>query len=229
MVNAPRLLQSAFVTALCCLAGFPPSTAHAGAWPREKGTGFISAVTYLSWSQDYLLWESYAPSGRYDTLYLEYGLTARWTLGLDLGRSVSGAEKVVAFARRPLARPDSWLQIAAEIGAGQIDGDTVVRPGLSLGYGWDGGWLNADLLAEHFSDRGETDVKLDLTYGQSLGRHKLMMQVQAGQQAGDDAFVRLVPSVVTPIWRAVSLEIGATYGVMGDESMGLKLGIWTEF
>ncbi|QFS81443.1 hypothetical protein FIU97_01170 [Roseivivax sp. THAF40] len=217
------------VLLLACTFGLLPASAIAGAWPREKGTGFVSTVTYLSWPQNYLLWESYAPETRYDTLYLEYGLTARWTVGLDLGRSVSGAEKVVAFARRPLARPDAWLQIAAEIGAGQIDGDTVLRPGLSLGYGWDGGWVNADLLAEHFSDRSETDVKLDLTYGRTLGRHKLMMQVQAGKQAGDEAFVRLVPSIVTPIWRKVSLEIGATYGVTGDESMGLKLGIWTEF
>ncbi len=217
------------VLLLTCTLGFLPAAALAGAWPREKGSVFLSAVSYLSWPQDTTTWISYAPTSRYDTLYLEYGLTARWTIGLDLGRSVSGAEKVVAFARRPLARPEAWLQIAAELGAGQIDGDNVLRPGLSLGMGWDGGWVNADLLAEHFSDRGETDVKLDLTYGRALGRRKVMLQLQAGQQEGDDAFLRVVPSVVQPLWRDVSLEIGVSYGAMGDDSMGLKLGLWTSF
>ncbi|SIS83925.1 hypothetical protein SAMN05421759_104201 [Roseivivax lentus] len=229
MTRAARPLPSAFLAILGCLAGLWPNPAEAGAWPREVGTGFASTVSYLTWPQSLGYTGARMAENRYDTLYLEYGLTPRWTIGLDLGHSVSGAEKLIVFARRPIVRPEARLQIAVEGGAGQIDGDTVLRPGLSLGYGWNGGWLNGDLLAEHQGDRGATDVKLDLTYGRALGRRKLMLQIQAGQKDGDDPFVRLAPSVVMPVWRDVSLELGVTYGLEGDDSMGLKLGIWTEF
>ncbi|MHA6324698.1 hypothetical protein [Roseivivax sp. CAU 1753] len=206
-----------------------PGPLLAGAWPREVGTVFLSSVSYLSWPQRPVGPYTLAPQSRYDTLYVEYGATPRWTIGLDMGRSVSGDAKLVAFVRRPLSRPEAWLKIAGELGLGEIAGRAVIRPGLSLGHGWDGGWFNADLNAERYFDAGETDVKLDMTYGRTVRRHKVMLQLQAGRQAGDDPFLRVVPSVVTPLWRQVELEVGATYGVVGDESMGLKLGVWTQF
>ena len=118
--------------ALAGLAG----TASAGAWPREEGSLFASSLARLSWPQDTTTWQSYEPTARYTSLYLEYGLAPRTTLGLDLGLSVSGAEKLVVFAQRPLHQPDRGPRLAYEIGFGRIAGQTVLRPGLSLGLGW---------------------------------------------------------------------------------------------
>ena len=205
-----------------------PGLAAAGAWPREKGTGFASATSYLSWAQDYTTWVSYAPAARYDTLYLEYGLTDRWTVGLDLGRSVSGGTKLVAFVRYPLGER-LGIQIAPELGIGQIEGKTVIRPGLSLGKGVARGWAAADFAAELFPETGNADAKLDLTLGMNLGARRAMVQFQTGQQTGDEAFLRIVPSVTTPLGKRFDLELGVSYGVLGDTSMGLKLGLWTEF
>lgn len=219
------MLRIAFTLLAICLAG----PAQPGAWPREKGSAFVSFASYLSWPQDVLTWSSFEPSARYDTLYLEYGLTPRWVIGLDLGRSVSGAAKLVAFARRPLARPEARLQIAPELGLGQIDGQAVLRPGLSFGFGLPKGWLSAELIGEVFRDDGTPDVKIDLTYGRRIGKRTAMLQIQTGQQDGDQAFVRLVPSLVTPLFGPVEAEVGVSYGILGDTSMGLKLGLWTRF
>ncbi|MCE0506940.1 MULTISPECIES: hypothetical protein [unclassified Roseivivax] len=224
------MLRSALRRAgLALLACLPAALAEAGAWPREKGALFVSTTSYLSWSQDLTTWTSYYPSARYDTLFIEYGLTERWTVGLDLGRSVSGATKTVAFATRPFARPVLGLQVAPTLGIGQIDGMQVIRPALSLGKGADWGWLAADFAAELFPERGETDVKLDLTMGAKFGRRRAMVQFQGGQQAGDAPFLRVVPSVTTPLFKRYELELGGSYGVIGDSSMGLKLGLWAEF
>ena len=72
--------------ALAGLAGH----ASAGAWPREEGSLFVSSLARLSWPQDTTTWTSYEPTGEYYTLYVEYGLTERLTVGLDLGRAISG-------------------------------------------------------------------------------------------------------------------------------------------
>ena len=206
-----------------------PGVLSAGAWPREKGTGFASTSTHLGWSQDVPDVRNSAPSSRYDTLYVEYGLTERWTVGLDLGHSALGEVKAIAFARRPLARPDTRLKIAGELGIGQIDGQAALRPGLSIGMGLERGWLNADLSAAFPTGSGTSETKLDLTYGRNFGRRKAIFQVLTVQSDGGPGAVSIPSSIVTPLWRRIELEVGATYGVIEDTGMGLKLGLWTNF
>ena len=217
----------ALMAALLALFG---TQAHAAAWPQERGAWFASLTTHLSWPQDITTWASYAPTGRYDALYLEYGLTDRLTVGLDLGRSVSGGGKTVAFLQFPALPETSALKAAVQLGIGQIDGRQVIRPGLLLGLGRDGGWLAGDLLIEQPVTGAPFDIKLDMTWGLNLPKErKLILQVQTGRHAGDPAFVRLAPSIVVPLRGPFSTEIGAAWGLSGDDSMGLKLGIWTQF
>ncbi len=212
------------------LAAALAGPAAGGAWPREAGSWFASATVHLSWPRDLESWESSAPTARYDALYLEYGMTERLTLGLDLGRSVSGAVKTVAFVQFPVSPEAARVKVAAQLGFGVIDGQQVVRPGLLLGTAWRRGWLAADALVEQPIDGGAPDIKLDLTYGIHLREErKLLLQLQTGREAGDPAFLRLAPSLVTP-WRGpLSLEIGGAVGLAGDDSVGLKLGLWAEF
>ncbi len=225
MRHAAKILLPILV--LSCLAA---SGAEAGAWPRKKGEGFASVSVRLGWPQDMKDWRSLEPTQDYSTLYVEYGLTDRLTLGLDLGHSVSGSGKTVAFLQYPLSQPDKGPRVTAQLGFGMISGDRVVRPGLSLGWGLDKGWLSIDSVAEAHVEKGLTDYKLDVTWGRNLkSGHKIVLQLQTGQPDGRDAFARIAPSIVIPVRDRFKLEAGATIGLKGDDSVGLKFGIWTEF
>ncbi len=206
--------------------------AQAGAWPRQKGAGFASSAVRLSWPQDVSTWVSAEPTSNYYTTYLEYGLTDRLTIGFDLGHAVSGSGKKIAFFQLPLRNKDRGPVVSGQLGFGQISGDWVLRPGVSFGWGRPNGWVSIDSVAEIHLDRGTTDYKLDVTWGRNLPRdRKLIVQIQTGETALDPAFVRLAPSLVTPLGRRkrVKLETGATWGLTGDTSMGLKMGVWLDF
>ncbi|CUH75370.1 hypothetical protein [Tropicibacter naphthalenivorans] len=204
--------------------------AQAGAWPRTKGTGFGSAAVRLSWPQNIQHWTSAMPTQQYYTLYLEYGLTDRVTLGLDLGRSVSGAAKTVAFVQMPIRNKDSGPKISGQLAFGRVAGDMVIRPGLSLGWGLQKGWFSVDSVAEiHLPDK-KTDYKLDITWGRNLPRdRKLILQLQTGDTAEDPPFARFAPSYVRPLKGKYQLETGVTVGLIGDSSMGIKFGLWADF
>ncbi|MFW2542979.1 hypothetical protein ACN2XU_10075 [Primorskyibacter sp. 2E107] len=220
-----RLLLLALLWTLCT------GTVQAGAWPREKGHGFLSSAVRLSWPQNIDHWTSLSPTQQYYTAYLEYGLTDRVTLGFDFGRSVSGSGKTVGFLQWPLRNKDKGPKIAFALGLGRIGEQTVLRPGVSLGWGLKKGWLTMDALAEFQTNTGLADYKMDITWGRNLAKdRKLIVQIQTGQPADDPGFVRLAPSFVTPLGkRGVMIETGATYGLTGDTSMGLKFGIWKNF
>lgn len=195
---------------------------HAGAWPRGKGGLFASALSYTAGGQTY--------SG----IYAEYGVTDRLTLGLDLGRGVSGNTKAVAFFRLPMMAPINGHNLAWELGAGQIAGHSVLRPGLSWGkgvsLGGKSGWLSADILSELWLGSWQADHKIDLTFGLNVTeRHKAMVQLQAGAQWGDAPFLRVVPSIVFDVGEITKFEIGVTQSLRGDYETGVKLALWMTF
>lgn len=216
---------------LCCiLTVLTAGAATAGAWPRAQGTGFVSGAHRLSWPQDIATWQSNAPTGEYTSLYVEYGMTARLTLGLDLGLSVSGAEKAVGFVQIPLRNRETGAKVSAQLGFGKIEGEPVLRPGVMLGWGHRKGWMSVDLIAEMGLDSGDTDVKMDLTVGYRLPKaRKLVVQLQTGDTAAFDPFARLETSVVFPVTQRFKAETGVIWGFHNDTSMGLKFGFWTEF
>lgn len=226
MTHTGRIAACLF---LICTAG----PLFAGAWQREPGTGFASLTQRLSWPQDTTTWQSYEPTARYTSLYLEYGIAPRTTLGLDLGLSVSGAEKLVVFAQRPLRQADPGPRLAYEIGFGRIAGQTVLRPGLSLGLGWNKGWFAADAIAEIPLSFDATDIKIDLTLGRNLPKdHKLILQLQTGDTEMDPPFVRLETSVSRPLlgrFPRLKAETGVSIGLVNDDSMGVKFGLVTSF
>lgn len=211
-----------------CLSGASPAVA--GPWPREDGAGFFSATARFVWPYDA---QGGAARNTYLTLYSEYGLTDRLTGGLDLGHSVSGDSKMIAFLRLPLPAPEGWA-MATELGFGSIAGETVFRPTLSVGRGLDGprgaGWISLEGTVEYGLGTGETDLKLDATWGQALpGDRVLIFQVQGGQPAGEPAFLRLAPSLVTPLRGGLRAEVGVTVGLAGNTGLGLLFGLWRDF
>ena len=217
----------AVILTFLLLAGEP---LVAGAWLRPEGEAFLSTAARFSWPKDLSRMVSKDPHGRYHSLYFEYGLTERYTLGLDLGRSGTGGGKAIVFLRHPLRDRESGFRIAAELGLGRIDDAPVLRPGLSLGLGLENGWLSAEGLMEYSTVTGLADYKLDLTRGLKFDNGRmLILQLQTGFPAGKPGYARLAPSLVFPLAPGLKAEVGGAWGLTGDESMGVMLGLWAEF
>lgn len=205
--------------------------AEAGAWPRDQGAWFASSAVRLGWPKG-----DWPPKDitQYYTLYLEYGATDSLTLGLDIGRSVSGEGKTVFFARHPLRDRDNGAKLAMELGLGKINGQPVVRPGLSVGYGYaarrGSGWISLDTVAEISTMTFETDVKADITFGRSMPNNsKWILQLQTGKPHDEGGFARLAPSYVIGLGKRRMAEIGLTWGLQNDGEIGLKIGMWHQF
>ena len=229
--NTGNSVASKVTRLMLCLAPLFPfaDPAHAGAWPRDKGSGFISAASRVVASS----WEG--PYGVYSTTYLEYGLGHRVTAGFDIGHAISGTGKAIFFLRKSLPETDGGHVFAGELGLGQIAGAPAIRPGLSYGRGFilrggGSGWLSLESVAEIWLNSGQTDFKADFTVGFNHGeKFKTILQLQTGVPHGDPAFIRAAPSVVVKMGKTSHLELGLTAGITGDDSYGLKLGFWRKF
>lgn len=207
-----------------------PCLVQAGAWQRDTGSGFASATARLGWPQDIQSWESYAPTSQYFTLYFEYAVAPRLMLGADLGHAVSGRSKSVVFMQVPLLNRDTGPKIGAQLGFGLVAQEKVVRPGLMLGWGLPKGWLSIDSAVELGVETDITDWKVDMTWGRRLPKdRKLLIQLQTGETSLDPLFFRVAPSIVTPVSEQFKLETGVSIGLYGDTSMGIIMGVWSEF
>lgn len=221
-----RLLPMALAIAASLLAA---SSAQSGAWPREKGAGFIASAVNISASS------INGPYALYSTTYVELGLGHDLTLGADIGHGVSGKSKAIAFLRRPLGELAPGHLFAAEIGLGEIAGEFVLRPGLSYGHGLSRrngttGWLSVEAFSEHRLTTSRVDFKADFTFGLNHSdRLKTILQLQTGKSHGDPFFARLAPSVVMRVSPAMHVELGVTAGLTGDDSYGVRLGFWRDF
>lgn len=221
-----RISTSLAGLALClALAG----TAAAGAWPRDKGSGFVSATSRISapgWLGPYTV---------YSTTYAEFGLGRRLTAGFDIGHGISGTGKAVVFLRKSFRETAAGHVFAAELGLGRIAGETTIRPGLSYGRGLtrrggDTGWLSVETVAEFRTDSGRVDFKADFTLGLNHGDWlKSVLQLQTGISQGDPSFIRAAPSLVVRLGPKAHAELGVTAGLVGDKDYGVKLGLWRDF
>ena len=210
--------------ALLMLAG----QAAAGAWPRETGATFLSVAALVEAPEP-----GQDPTG-YVSVYAEHGLGRRLTAGLDLGSDEAGTKKAIAFLRVPLSAPDHTLKLAAELGAGSLGGEAVLRPGLSLGRGLTlfgrQGWVALDARGEITPDATMTDVAGEVTLGLSTGpRTKAIVQLQGGASAFEDTFLRLAPSIVREHAPGRHIELGVTAGLRDTADYGLRIGLWREF
>jgi hypothetical protein len=201
--------------------------AQGGAWPRARGEGFLAASATVEGPDAFGLYrQSYS-------LFAEYGVTGRLTFGVDLGGDAGRMSKVIGFLRWPLGRPSRETKFALGLGAGQVGGETALRPEVSVGRGISigrrHGWLNADTRAILF-EGGATAFETDLTAGLSLGaRVKAMVQLQAGAPARGRDYLRLAPSLVYEARPGTHLEFGVTEPLSGGGERGVTLGLWRRF
>ena len=187
--------------------------AAAGAWPRPKGETFVSIATRQSTGARTLI-GAVQDLHNYTSVYAEYGLTERLTLGLDAGHGSGPDEAVDAalvFARLPVWSPGEH-KVAADLGFGLLaDGveptQTRIRPGLAWGRGfesrWGGGWLGMEASYEIRLPSGEHAAKADFTAGLKPKEGWMgILQLQAGAYTDAEApILRLAPSVVRQVGR----------------------------
>lgn len=224
---------NASAPAIALLAGLSMIDAlplEAGAWPRGDGKTFAS-LTYRSQITD-------STDQDYTSFYFEYGLDARLTVGLDVGRNPeSGDSSALAFLRFPVFEGAERDRFAFEIGAGvahpSSGGSSATgRLGLSWGrgvmFGSHSGWVGADSALVFGSSSIDT-VKLDLTVGATLQKWSLaFLQVQMAQPTDGDFSMLIAPTIVYDIAPAVKFEAGLGYQPFTDAT-SVKIGLWTEF
>ena len=215
-----------------CLWLATPQPGFAGAWLREEGTAFVST--------GYTIFELADGQGRQEenTLFLEYGLRPRLTLGFSGSYNAASSGEGHVFLRFPIGTNTGPARTAVELGLGtKGDGvgyDPFLKTGVSWGrsltFGERGGWINIDAAALWGLDGADTRFKLDATLGRSLG-DRVQIMGQAFAETGDAGdSLTLAPSVI------IASKKGATRFVIGAEAKwgagertGLRFGLWQEF
>lgn len=214
------------ILALTLLPWLSP-VAMAGPWPRATGEGFLALSGQTEGPDDFGFYRQSA------SLYSEYGLTDRLTLGLDLNGDTLRMSKAIVFLRWPAGPPERALKLAVELGAGVVEEEAALRPGLSLGRGISlagrQGWLALDTRVA-LRGGGKTTYESDATFGVSTGaRTKLILQIQSGLSDGGTGYARFAPSLVYEIRSGQHVELGLIAPISGEGENGFRLGLWRQF
>ncbi len=236
------MMRSVGVALILVLASAP--AAQAGAWLREKGKTF--AATSLQTTKD---------NGNEISIYAEYGLSDRVTLGLDstydtdLLNYVQGSGPVVdtleelpqgsgiLFLRFPIGPTDQTNKWAFHVGAGAryIDGEFLKAAELGLSWGRGiqlgerYGWLNIDSSYNVAESPGEPRVKLDGTVGLGITEKTKVMLQMFNTFVSDERYIKVAPSLLyAPGKGAVTFQLGSEYLVNGGDA-SFKVGIWYSF
>lgn len=219
------------------LALFLPTLAQAGAWPREKGSVF------LSFSQDI----TRNPGGGIassQSLYFEWGVTDKLTLGVRGNRRADGlAYDVLSFTRIPLGNPDSANKFAIELAIGGrwnhlLGNEAVVQPALHWGRGFSApdaiaflgnGWMGVEASLGHGFHAKETWAKVDFTLGFSpRDETHIILQLRSHHDRFASSYA-FAPSFVHRFNRALKLEVGGLWQLSGTAPFALTAATWIEF
>lgn len=218
-----------------------PTVAQPGAWLREKRSLF------LSWSNS-ISTLSTSSLATDTSLYAEYGLTKRLTVGFDGYLGASGkASEAYLFMRMPLGKPGRPAQMALTFGMGiktipnpwgTTTEQTLAKLGFSWGRGLKKGWLGLDASVSSVvrssifvPAQAGTSFSADFTWGQKPSdRMMLIWQVQTGKTTNGPAYAKFAPSLIWSFGGGKnSVEVGLVKGLTGDNTQSLKLGFWKSF
>ncbi len=216
---------------LLLLLVFVPRDTLAGAWARDEGELFIAA------GGNFLLSEGARLPVHYDpTLYAEYGLSERVTVGMDLHTADAGRiGTIFLFASFPIGDTAADNKFAASLALGsRMDtnrgAETLMRGGLSWGRGLANGWLAVDATATYSTHSGTFRPKIDATWGHRWNdRWRTMTQLQTGQGFTDDYYAKIALSVIYDFSDHVKLHLGSVHAMTGDKGSALRLETWLTF
>lgn len=218
------------------LAGAP---AEAGAWLREKGSGFLATSAVLRGPTETPQLEN--------RIYAEYGLLRHLTLGIDLNHKTAVDETelvavqtghAVLFLRVPLA-PESWrTRYALELGLGRTMRETgrarMSSLALAVGRGFErpfgGGWMSLQATIEHHAGMAGRSYKLDSSVGLSNGRmFRPMLRLEASRVADAPVSWSLIPAIQIGRGDRTAWVLGVEHRFGPIPRTGVELAIWREF
>ncbi len=216
---------------LTCLMLCHATAAQAGAWAREKGELFIAA------GGNFLLSEGAQLPVHYDpTLYAEWGMTDRITLGIDIHTADRGEiGTAFAFANVPigdLTAQNRWaINLAYGVRARNREPtETLLRGGFSWGRGLENGWLAVDASATFGTIDTTWRPKMDATWGRNWNdTWTTTFQLQTGQGWTNDFYAKVSPTVIWTWKPNMKVALGAVQGLTGDRGAALKLETWLTF
>lgn len=206
--------------------------AGAGPWMRGEGDVFLSFGANVALSDTATRPVHWDP-----TLYLEYGVGPRLTLGADLYIANGDEEETGSvFLRYPLRAADTGLPMAVSLAYGLRHDrpanalEQIARAGLHVGRPLPRGWLSADAAAIFVLGEDRTEGKLDLTWGRSLSdRWTGIVQMQTGIGTAGDFYAKAAPSALYRLNTRTQIEFGVVQALTGDHGTGLRIATWWEF
>lgn len=229
---------------LSILALVAPPMAQAGAWPREAGTVFVATGA-----------ERDRDGNSYASLYAEYGLSPRTTVGVELGHTTVGETTALVWAQRPLDDGKGAHRFSVGFGLGAVWRDGAIEPlaqtTLAWGRGFDSrlaaGWLSARgslRIALSPADVSmapadpteaafltpETSVKSELTLGLHAREGLMLINELWFEDRDDVAFsAKLATSAVVDIAGPLKLQLGVIEPLRGPGESSVRLGSWVTF
>ncbi|GHF04569.1 hypothetical protein GCM10016455_27290 [Aliiroseovarius zhejiangensis] len=210
--------------ALLVVSGDP---VHAGAWPREKGEGFVSGQV----RQDVDTPED-APTV---SIYGEYGLSDRWTIGgkLDYALAVRDIARMKAFARWHVPDDGGPWRKAIGFAVEGTEDDPQAVPSLHLGRGFDTaigpGWLDMELAANVSILEERVDYSAFAQIGVKPTPRLMTMVALDVTRMDAGAQVDLTPSVVWEYRSGKHLQLEWSSALEGAVKHEIAAGIWLEF
>ncbi len=218
-------------TASLILIHLAAPTAQAGAWLRERGTGFVS----LSFGATQF-------SETTNALYIEYGLTDKSTVGIDIS-AFTNSQNVRngfgnLFLRRNLGRLDGPNRLAYEVGVGGLWGNEMQLPTVKTTVSWGrgfnvadrSGWINLDGAYIYEPTEGTHITKFDGTLGMNFTPVTTGLIEVTVSERSDDTYGAVEPSLlIKPKNSAFSFKVGAQIPIEEQDKTALKLGIWHNF
>lgn len=229
---------------LCVLAALPIA-AQSSPWPRDPGGAFIS----LSAEQD-------RDDNRYTGLYAEYGLSPRYTLGVEIGYTNVGETSGLIWLQRTLDKGEGPNRFSASIGLGAVERDGRLFPVGQIGAGWGrgfetpigGGWITVEgrvkiaggmdlvVLTQALTPTEdsyltpETVAKGEMTFGLRPTDNLMVINQLRLERRPDEAFsAKLASSVVHDLIGPVKMELGVILPMTGAGEQAVKIGSWLEF
>lgn len=202
----------------------------AGAWLRDKGTGFISISSTI---------RALMPVPDYEiSLYADYGLTSWLNMGLDVNEIPGIAGHGLLFFRLPLPVRNPRSELAIELGLGGHHRRETWKPmyrlSLSWGHGFTSrfgpGWLAVESAIEQRTGNAEPLFKLDATLGLSSPNHiRPMLQLETAFAQDLPLQWTLTPSLMIPGKGNSTWVIGIQRRSFGANRTGLKVALWRRF
>lgn len=205
-------------------------SASAGAWPREKGTGFSAIGSILRRNDVGLSYET--------KVFVEVGLGHRLTMGVDVNENPNGGGHALVFARIPLGDEAQRMRYAFEVGFGGHhwlgEWSNMYKVTVAAGRGfesrWGNGWMGLDAAYERRLGNANPIYKLDAVIGLSSDKwFRPMVKLETAYSSGNSLAWALTPTILIKGAKKTTWVFGVEYRSARQKSIGLNLGFWRQF